>query len=188
NTEHALLRPVDDADNTRTMTYVLIHRLLNAQQHAVAEAGRGAAARVARHDDADLRRGAVRLLVPFVRRGNEVAVAVARRDVREHGRGQGAGMMQLLVASLDGASVGEIAQHALQVRAQRVLQAEGAGDFARADLARLLTDEGEDFGLVREGRRVAFSFAHVGAVSQSAALALRAGLAAAFFGFIAALA
>ena len=74
-------------------------------------------------------------------------------DVGEHGRGQGAGVMQLLAVLFDRALVGEFAQHALQVGAQRVLQPEGAGDFAGADFAALIADEGEEFGLGGEGGR-----------------------------------
>ena len=60
-------------------------------------------------------------------------------------------MVQFLAPFLDRAFVGEVAQHALEFGAQRVLQAEGAGDFAGADFARLLADEGEDVGLGGEG-------------------------------------
>ena len=96
--------------------------------------------------------GAVRLLVPFVGRGDEFAVGVARGDVGEHGRGQGAGVMQLLAALLDRAFVGEFAQHALEFGAHGVLEAEGAGDLAGADFAGLLADEGENVSLGGEGR------------------------------------
>ena len=96
----------------------------------------------------------MRLLVPFVRRGDQLAVGVARGDVGEHGCGQGAGLVQLLAALLDRAFVGEIAQHALEFGARGVLQAEGAGDFAGADLAGAFADEGESSAL--EGRRGSF--------------------------------
>ena len=56
-------------------------------------------------------------------------------------------MMQFLAPFLDRSFVGKFAQHALEIGAQRVLQAEGAGDFARADFAGLVSDEGEDVGL-----------------------------------------
>ena len=91
------------------------------------------------------------VLIPFVRSGDEVAVAVARRYIGEHGGGQHAGMMQLLAPLLDGAFVGELAQHAFEVGTQGVFQAEGAGDFARADFARLVADKGEDVGLGGKG-------------------------------------
>src|SRR6185312_8557920 len=114
--EHAVLRPVDDADDLAAVADAgVLFGLFDAQQHAVAQAGGFAAARMARHEDADLRRGAVRLLVPFVRGGDEIAVTVARDDVGEHGRGQGARMMQLLVPLLDRAFIGEVAQKALQL-------------------------------------------------------------------------
>ena len=56
----------------------------------------------------------MRGFVPFVGRGDEIAVAVARRDIGEHGRGQGARLMQLFVPLLDRAFVGEFAQQALE--------------------------------------------------------------------------
>ena len=49
------------------------------------------------------------------------------------------------------AFVGQFAQHALELGAAVVLQIEGAGDLARADLAGLVADEGEDFFLGGEG-------------------------------------
>ena len=126
-------------------------RFLDAQQHAVADAGGFAGPRLARHVNADFRRRAVRVLVPFVGRGDQFAVGVARGHVGEHGRGQRAGVMQLLAPLLDRAFVGEVAQHALEFGAQRVLQAEGARDLAGADLAGVLADEGEQFSLGGEG-------------------------------------
>ncbi len=95
----------------------------------------------------------VRLFVPFVRRGDEIAVGVARGDVGEDGGGQGAGLVQLLVPLFDGALVAEFAQQALELGAHGVLEAEGAGDFAGADFARPLADEGEDVSLGGEGGR-----------------------------------
>ncbi len=101
--------------------------------------------------DADLGRGAVGLLVPFVGDGEEVAVGVTQGDVGEHGGGQGAAVVQLLAALFDFAFVGERAQHLFEFGAQCVLQPEGAGDLFGAGLARLLPDEGEDVGLGRKG-------------------------------------
>jgi hypothetical protein len=57
--------------------------------------------------------------------------------------GQGAGLVQLLVAALDLAVVGELPEHTLEHSSIGVLQAEGAGDLASADFAGLLADEGE---------------------------------------------
>ena len=101
--------------------------------------------------NADLRRRPVRLFVPFVGRGDEIAVGVARGDVGEHGRGQGAGVVQLLVALFHRAFVGEFAQHALELGAHGVLETEGAGDFAGADLAGLRANEGENVSFGGEG-------------------------------------
>ena len=60
--------------------------------------------------------------------------------------------MQFLAAALDHAFVGELAQHVLERGAVGVLQAEGAGDLAGADLAGLLADEGEKVVFGGEGR------------------------------------
>ena len=79
----------------------------------------------------------MRLLVPFGRNRDQLAVAVALGDVGEHDGGQRAGVVQLLAAALDHAVVGELAQHALERGAVGVLQAEGARDLAHADLAGL---------------------------------------------------
>ena len=52
--------------------------------------------------------------------------------------------MQLLVAALDHAGVGELTQHALEGGAIGVLEPEGARDLAGADFAGLLADEGNN--------------------------------------------
>ena len=127
--------------------------LLDAQKNSVADAGGFTRPHFARHLYADFRGGPVGVLIPFVGSSDEVAVAVARRHIGEHGGGQDAGMMQLLAPLLDGAFVGELAQNALEVGAQGVFQAKGAGDFARADFARLVTDKGENVGLGGKGGR-----------------------------------
>ena len=49
-------------------------------------------------------------------------------------------------------SLASSSQQALEIGAERVLQSEGACDFAGADFAGLVTDEGEDVGLGGEGR------------------------------------
>ena len=79
-----------------------------------------------------------------VGRGDEFAVAVARDDVGECDRGQGARLVQLLAAFLDRAFVGQVAQQRFSSRAIGVLQTEGAGDLARADFAGCVADEGEE--------------------------------------------
>ena len=144
---------IDDLDDAAAVTNsVVLFGLLDAQQHAIANAGGFARPRLARHVNADFGRSAVRFLIPLVRGCNEIAVAVARRDIGQYGRGQGAGMVQLLAPLFDRAFVGKLAQQALEIGAQRVLQAEGAGDFAGADFAGLVADEGEDVGLGGKGR------------------------------------
>ena len=57
---------------------------------------------------------------------------------------QGGGLVDFPSALGDGAFVGEFAQDALQLDAVGILQAELAGDFPRADLARIRTDKGDD--------------------------------------------
>ncbi len=152
NPQHAVLGMVDDLDDAAAVADAVVFLgFLDVQQHAVADAGGFAGLRLARGVDADFRRGPVRLLVPFVGGGDEIAVAVARGDVGEHGGGQGAGMMQLFVPLLDRAFVGEFAQHALEFGAHGVLEAEGAGDLAGADFAGPLADEGENVSLGGEG-------------------------------------
>ena len=74
----------------------------------------------------------------------QFAVGVAAGDVGDHGRRQGGGLVDLSPALGDGAVVGELAQDALQLDAVGILQPELAGDFPRADLARIRTDEGDD--------------------------------------------
>jgi len=102
--------------------------------------------------NADFRRRPVRIRVPFVGRGDQLAVGIARGNIGEHGGGQRAGVVQLLAPLLDRAFVGQVTQHALEFGAQRILETESAGDFAGADLAGPLSDEGENVGLGREGR------------------------------------
>lgn len=56
-------------------------------------------------------------------------------------------MVQLLAPLFDGAFVGELAQQALEVGAERVFQPEGTCDFAGTDFAGLGADEGENVSL-----------------------------------------
>ena len=123
---------------------VALIQLLDAHQRAVADAGGRARLRAARHVNADFWRGAAFLGVPFGGRGEQFAVGVAAGDVGDHGRRQGGGLVDFPSALGDGAFVGEFAQDALQLDAVGILQAELAGDFPRADLARIRTDEGDD--------------------------------------------
>ena len=102
NSEHAVLGMINDLDDTSAMTNsVLVFDVLDAQQHAVADPGSFTGPRLARQVNTDFRCRAMRVLVPFVRGGNEIAIAVTRRDISKHGRGEGAGMVQLLAALFD---------------------------------------------------------------------------------------
>jgi hypothetical protein len=56
-------------------------------------------------------------------------------------------MMQFLAPFFDRAFVGELAQHAFKFRTQRILQPEGSSDFASADFAGVVADEGENVSL-----------------------------------------
>ena len=107
NSKHASFGMIDDLDDAAAVADAVVgFRFVDAQQHAIAEAGGFARPCLARDRNADFRGGPMRLFVPFVGRGDEVAVAVAGGDVGEHGGGQGAGVVQLLVALLDRAFVG----------------------------------------------------------------------------------
>jgi hypothetical protein len=55
--------------------------------------------------------------------------------------------MQFFVAAFDGAFVCKFAQQAFEFRPHCILKTEGAGNFASADLARPLADEGENVSL-----------------------------------------
>src|SRR5262249_33127245 len=102
NSKHAMLRMIDDPDDAATVTNsVFFLGFVDAQQHAIAKAGRFTRSGLARDVDADFRCRPVRVLVPLVWSGNEIAVAIARGDVREYGRGQGARVVQFLAAFFD---------------------------------------------------------------------------------------
>ena len=102
NAQHAVLGMIDDLDDTAAMANaVFFIGLFNSQQYAVADTGGFCRACLARQMNADFRCCAMRFLVPFVRCGNEIAVAVARSDVGKHCGGQGACMVQLLAPLFD---------------------------------------------------------------------------------------
>ena len=119
-------------------------RLLDAQQCAVADPGRGARLRPARNDDADFWRGAAFLDVPFGGSGDQLAVGVPAGDVGKHGMRQLRRLMHLAAAFGDRAVIGKLAQNSFQLDAVGILQPELACDLAGADLAGMGADEGED--------------------------------------------
>jgi hypothetical protein len=150
--EHAMFRPVENADDAAAVAdAVFLRGLLDAQQHAIADAGRDVAVAPLQRRHADFRRRAVFVLVPFVRRRDQVAIAVAGENVGKDGIRQRAGMMQFFVPLLDAAVVGQFAQHALEVGAPVVLEVEGTGDFPNAGLAGTFGDKGQQFGLGGKG-------------------------------------
>src|SRR5262249_58148926 len=89
--DDAMLGAVDDLDDAARVTdaVAVLAGLLDAKQHAVANAGGVARPRPARHEHADFRRGAVRLLVPLGRLSDQLAVGIARAAIGEPG---GAGL------------------------------------------------------------------------------------------------
>src|SRR5215831_4070643 len=116
NPEYALPPAVDELDDAPAVAdrVVLIAALFDPQQGAIADAGDLAWPRAARNAHANSGRWAVLGLVPFGRQRNQLAVGIARGDVREHDVGQAAGMMQLLAPAFDDALIGKLAQHALE--------------------------------------------------------------------------
>jgi len=149
---------VDDLDDTAGIADIVIACFFDPEQCPVADAGDFARPWLAPCCDPDSRYRAVGVLVPFGRRGDQLAVVVAAGDVGQCNLGQGAGRVQLFTVGLDAAFVGQLTQHALQLDAAVVLQIEGAGDLARADLAGLLGDKGEDFFLAGEGDLLGMMF------------------------------
>jgi hypothetical protein len=117
----------------------------DAKKSAVADAGDFVGAGATRGMNTDDRRRAVELFIPLGRPGQKFAVAVAAGDVGENHRRQSAGVMQPLAPAIDAAFIGQIAQHALERGAIGILGAEGARDFADADLATSFADEGDKF-------------------------------------------
>ena len=151
--EHALLGAIDDLDGAALVEDAVlgVARFLGAQQRAVADPGHLDGPGAARHVKPDLRRLAMGFGVPFGRHRDQFAVGVASGDVGEHHIGQHARVVELLAPRLDGAGVGEVAQHLFEGGAIRILETEGAGDLAGADLAGFLADEGEQVLPGREG-------------------------------------
>src|SRR5262249_19208154 len=148
-----MLRVVDDADHMAAIpNSILVLGLFDAEQHSIAEAGSFAGPGLARRVNEYFRRGAMHVLIPFVGCCDEIAVAVPCGDVGQNGGGKGAGMVQFLAPSFDRSFVCELAQQTLQIGTHCILQAEGAGDLTGADLAGLVSDEGENVGLGWERR------------------------------------
>jgi hypothetical protein len=143
NTERAVFGAVDEFYDASAD--VLSGGPLDAKERTVADAGDFVGASAARRMDADDRRRAMERFVPLGRTGQELAIAVAAGDVGENDRRQSAGVMQPFAPAIDAAFIGQIAQHALERGAIRILGAEGARDFADADLAASFADEGDKF-------------------------------------------
>src|SRR5208282_4315742 len=97
-----------------------------------------------RNMDADFRRLAAFDLVPFGRRGQQLAVAVAAYNVDQQSRWQGFGLSDLFATLLDDAVIGELTQQLLQCGAVGVFEAELAGDLAGPDISRIRADKGDD--------------------------------------------
>jgi hypothetical protein len=118
---------------------------LDAKERTIADAGDFVGTGAARRMDADHRRRAVELFVPFGRASQELAVAVAASDVRKHNRRQSASVTQPFAPPIDTAFIGQIPQHTLERGAIGILGAEGARNLPDADLAAAFTDERDKF-------------------------------------------
>ena len=107
--EHPPFGAINQLDDARAVAdrIAVFAALLDPQERTVADADRFARPRTPRHADADFRRRAVRLLVPFRRHRDQIAVAVAAADISEHDLGQLAGVLQLLAVFLETAFVGQ---------------------------------------------------------------------------------
>jgi hypothetical protein len=144
NAEHAVLRAVEHLDRVAAVVgTVAVGRFLDPHQRFVTDAGHFRGTRAARHVEADFRRLAVLLAIPFGGNGNQLAVGIAAGDVGEDDARERAGVVELLAALFDAAFVGEVAQHGFQRGAICVLEPEGSGDLAGADVAGFLADEGK---------------------------------------------
>ncbi len=138
-----LVEQLDDAA-ARMGDLVLVVRMLDPQEHAVADAAGDARMRPSRDRDVDFWRAAA-LLVPFGGHGDQFAVAVAAGDIGgQHRRQLACEMHGLAAAPPEHAVVGELAQQALQLDASGILQPERTRDLAGAGLAGLRTDERDD--------------------------------------------
>jgi hypothetical protein len=119
---------------------------LDPHHRAVADAGDLARPGAPQALEADLGRRAVRLLVPFGRCCDQLAVAVALADLGEHELRQGSrGGAFLLAAPTDVTFLAELLQQRPDgVAVGAMLEAEGVHDLAAVDLARLAGDEGQN--------------------------------------------
>ena len=131
--EHPLRRARELLDGARLIGIVGIGAERgDAREHAVADAGcRARIALALDHEDAG--RGAM-LLVPRGGAGDELAVLVARDDLDDGDRRQGAGPHQLAPRSSDQPVIGHAAQELLQSDAVAALDPEGARDLPLAGL------------------------------------------------------
>ena len=101
-----MLRMIDDPDHMAAISdFILVLGLFDAQQHAIAEAGRVAGPDLAGRVNAYFRRGAMRVLIPFVGCRDEIAVAIARGHVGENCGRKGAGVVQFLAPPFDSSFV-----------------------------------------------------------------------------------
>ena len=113
--EHAVLGAIDHLDGAAVVVdgVVAVGRFLDPQQRLVADPRHLDRPRPARHVQADFRRLAVGLAVPFGGNRDQLAVGIASGDVGEDDARQDAGVVELLAVLFDVAFVGEVAQHLL---------------------------------------------------------------------------
>ena len=152
-----LVEHADDARRARDALRQIVRDFGLAQQHAIADAGRRGASRPAPGlrlgEHQHQRRRPVRLLVPFVGHGEQLAVGIAPGHVGDEDLGERPLRRELLVALLDDALDLEFLENPLQRDLGTAGDAEGARDFALAGRSRVLRQEGEH--LLARGQRVA---------------------------------
>jgi hypothetical protein len=139
-TEHTVLGTVYQFDDARRR--FLFVGSVDAQQSAIADAGNFSRLGAARNGDANDRRRAMGVFVPFGGARQQFAVTIAAGNVGKHNSGQRAGMMQALSSPFDVSAIGKLAQHAVERRPVRILRAKGAGDLARTHFAGALANKG----------------------------------------------
>ncbi len=160
NTQHPVLGAIDELDDARAR--FVFARSFDAKERAVADAGDFTGAGATGRNDADNRRGAVGLFVPFGRPRQKLAVGVAAGNVSEHHRRQCAGVMQPFAMAIDLALLCQFTQHAIERRPVRILGAERARDFTHAHFAGALADEGKK--LLARGESCSFHGPLIGRV------------------------
>ena len=153
NTQNAVAGPIQDLDDPPGMAndFFFIVERLDPKKNAIANSGDLCRLGTPRRHHPDFGRGAVLLLIPFVGKRNQFAVAITFHDIGQRDGSEGAGAMQLLAPIFDLSFVGQFAQDALQPGASLVLQMESACNLARPDFSGSRANKGQQFTLAGEG-------------------------------------